>query len=119
MTVMRAMLQELTTLDMNEVIQPISPDDLRFVHRMIETSQSMTRFINDIEHQVGDLTGITVPTLVMYTPYDKAVLPKNAKRVAAEVAICELYEIPSDTHFIWIGNSANAVWQKRFSFLKS
>lgn len=119
MTVIRAMLQELTTLDIDEVIKRMSQDDLIFVRRMIETSQSGTGFMNDIEHRVNDLAGITVPVLVMYSPYDQAVPPKNAKRVAAEVATCELYEVPSDTHLIWIGRSANDIWQKRLSFLKS
>jgi pimeloyl-ACP methyl ester carboxylesterase len=119
MAVIRAVMQELTTLDIDEVIKRMSQDDLRFVRRMIETSRSGTGFMNDTEHQVNDLVGITVPVWVMYSPYDKAVPPKNAMRVAAEVARCELYEVPSDTHLRWIGKSANDVWQKRLSFLKS
>jgi pimeloyl-ACP methyl ester carboxylesterase len=113
------MLQELTTLNVDEVIKRMSKADLAFVRRMIETSQSGTGFMNDIEHRVNDLAGITLPVLAMYSPYDKSVPPRNAERVAAEVATCELYEVPSDTHLIWIGNYASAVWQKRFSFLKS
>ena len=119
MTVIRTMLQELTTLNVDEVIKRMSQDDLAFVRRLIETSQSGTGFVNDIEHRVNDLAGITVPVLVIYSPYDKSVSPSNAKRVAAEVATCELYEVPSDTHLIWIGNYAGDVWQKRLSFLKS
>jgi pimeloyl-ACP methyl ester carboxylesterase len=119
MTVIRTMLQELTTLNVDEVIKRMSRDDLEFVRRMIEASQSGTGFMNDIEHRVSDLAGITIPVLAMYSPYDKSVPPKNAKRVAAEVARCELHEVPSDTHLIWIGSYAGDVWQKRLSFLKS
>jgi len=115
----KSLVQELTVLDVNEVMKRMSPGDLAFVKHMIRTFQSGTGFMNDIEHRVNDLTGITVPTLVMYSPNDKSVPPKNAKRVAAEVATCELYEVPSDTHLIWIGRYANDVWQKRLSFLKS
>jgi len=97
----------------------MSPDDLRFVHWLIKTSQSGTGFMNDINHRVDDLSGITAPVLVMHSPYDRSVPLKNAKRVAAEVATCELYEVPSDTHLIWIGKSAKDVWQKRLSFLRS
>jgi pimeloyl-ACP methyl ester carboxylesterase len=86
---------------------------------MIETSQSGTGFINDIEHQVKDLSSIAIPILVMYTPHDKFVPSKNAKRVAMEVQTCELYEVPADTHLIWIGRFANDVWQKRMSFINS
>jgi pimeloyl-ACP methyl ester carboxylesterase len=119
MTMMQVMLQAMTTLDVHEVIQRMSPDDLRFVHRLIATCQSGTGFRNDLEHRVDDLAGITAPVLVMYSPHDKSVPPKNAKRVAAEVATCELYEVPADTHLIWIGQFANDVWQKRLAFLKS
>ncbi len=115
----KSLVQELTILDINEVMKRMSPDDLAFVKNMIRTFQSGTGFMNDIEHRVDDLTGITAPTLVMYSPNDKSVPPSNAKRVAAEVATCELYEVPSDTHLIWIGRYANDVWQKRLSFLKS
>jgi len=48
MTMMRVMLQEMTTLDVDEVIQRMSPDDLRFVHRLIATCQSGTGFMNDL-----------------------------------------------------------------------
>lgn len=119
MTVVRTVLQELTTLNVDKVVQRMSQDDLGFVRRMIEASQSGTGFINDIQHRVDDLSGITVPVLVIYSPFDKSVPPRNAKRVAAEVATCDLYEVPSDTHLIWIGDYAGAVWEKRLSFLKS
>jgi pimeloyl-ACP methyl ester carboxylesterase len=68
MTVIRTMLQELTTLNVDEVIKRMSQDDLAFVRRMIETSQSGTGFMNDIEHRVSDLAGITVPVLVSIRP---------------------------------------------------
>jgi pimeloyl-ACP methyl ester carboxylesterase len=55
MTVIRTMLQELTTLNVDEVIKRMSKADLAFIRRMIETSQSGTGFMNDIEHRVNDL----------------------------------------------------------------
>ena len=115
----RAMVQQLTTFDVNEVLNRMNKDDLMFVRRMIETSRSRTGFINDIEHHVDDLSGIVAPVLVMYSPNDKFVPEKNAMRVAAEVKRCELYEVPADTHLIWIGNAADDVWSKRLSFLQS
>lgn len=115
----KALMHDLTMLDVDEVIQRMSQDDLAFIKRMLQTSRSGTGFMNDIEHRVDNLAAITKPVLVMYSPNDKTVSPKNAQRVAREVATCELYEVPSDTHLIWIGKSANDVWQKRLSFLKS
>jgi pimeloyl-ACP methyl ester carboxylesterase len=115
----KALLHDLTVLHVDEVIKRMTEDELTFIKRMLQTSRSGTGFMNDIEHRVDNLVAITRPVLAMYSPNDKTVSPKNARRVASEVASCELYEVPSDTHLIWIGKSANDVWQKRLSFLRS
>ena len=117
--IIKALLHDLTVLDANVVINRMSQDELDFFKRMIQTSQASTGFLNDIEHKVDNLATITKPVLVMYSPNDKTVSPNNARRVASEVATCELYEVPSDTHLIWIGKSAKDVWNKRLSFLTS
>ena len=75
--------------------------------------------MNDIEHKADDLATIGKPVLVMYSPNDATVSPKKARRLESEIATCELYEVPSDTHLIWIGDSAKDVWMKRLSFLMS
>jgi len=117
--IIKALLHDLTVLDVNMVINRMSQDDLAFVKRMIQTSQASTGFLNDIEHKVDNLATITKSVLVMYSPNDKTVSPNNARRIAHEIATCELYEVPSDTHLIWIGGSAKDVWKKRLSFLMS
>jgi len=117
--IIRLLMPALTSLDVDEVISRMSQEELAFVKHMIRTSSSGTGFMNDIEHSLDDLSGITSPVLVMYSPNDKTVLPKNALRVAREVPTCELYEVPSDTHLIWMGKTAEDVWQKRLAFLKS
>src|ERR1051325_3671750 len=34
-----------------------------------------------------------------------------------QISGCEVYEVPSDTHLIWIGNSAKDVSKKRLTFI--
>ena len=117
--VIKALMRDLTILDVNGVISRMSEADLAFIKRMILTLRSGKGFMNDIEHRVENLSTITCPILVMYSPNDKTVSPSNALRVANEVATCELYSVASDTHLIWIGKPARDVWQKRVSFLRS
>ena len=117
--IIKALLHDLTVLDVNMVLQRMSPEDLAFVKRMLQTSQASTGFLLDIEHRVDNLATIGKPVLVMYSPNDATVSPRNAQRLANEIASCELYEVPSDTHLIWIGEHAHEVWQKRLSFLTS
>lgn len=115
----KVLMGDLTSLAVDEVIGRMSPADLAFIKRMLWASRSGTGFVNDIEHSVDRLNEITKPVLVMYSPNDGTVSPKNAQRVADEIASCELYEVPSDTHIIWIGQTAHAVWEKRLAFLKA
>lgn len=117
--IIKALLHDLTVLNVDRVIERMSQEDLAFVKRMIQTSQASTGFLNDIEHKVDNLAAITKPVLAMYSPNDKTVSPNNARRIAHEIATCELYAVPSDTHLIWIGKSAKDVWKKRLSFLRS
>lgn len=117
-TITKLMMQEFTVLNVEEVLQRMSQEDIRFVQQMIRTMQSGTGFISDIEHRVEQLQTIQAPLLVLYSPYDKSVPAHNAQRVAAEVAHCELYEVPADSHLIWIGPAAAQVWQKRLAFLQ-
>ncbi len=117
--ILKVLMRDLTVLDVNMVLKRMSPDDLAFVKRMLHTSQASTGFLNDIEHQVKNLATITKPVLTMYSPNDATVSPRNAQRIASEITTSELYEVPSDTHLIWIGSSAKDVWQKRLSFLRS
>ena len=115
--IIKVLLHDLTTLDVNVVMNRMSQADLDFVKCMIQTSRASTGFLNDIEHTVSNLATITKPVLVMYSPNDKTVSPNNARRVASEVLNCELFKVPSDTHLIWIGESAKDVRSKRLSFL--
>ena len=119
LVMIKALLHDLTVLDVDEVVKCMTEDDLTFIKRMLQASRSGTGFMNDIEHRVDNLASISVPVLVMYSPQDRTVSPKNAQRISDEVTTCELYAVPSDTHLIWIGKTANDVWQKRLAFLKS
>jgi pimeloyl-ACP methyl ester carboxylesterase len=116
---LKAMLHELTTLNPEDVLRRMSEDDIAFFKRMLQTMRSGDGFLNDLEHWVGDLASIRAPLLAIYSPYDKSVPPRNAQRIAREVAGSELYETPADTHLIWIGPYAERVWKRRRAFLQA
>lgn len=115
----RLMMRQLTVLRVDEVLGRMTEEDFRFVYDMIYTFRSGRGFVNDIEHKVGDLSKIAVPVLAIFSPFDGSVLPINSKRVAAEVAGCELFEVPTDSHLLWIGPHAPEVWEKRLAFLST
>lgn len=113
----KLMLGEISTLDVAQVWQRLTPGDIRFVQQMLMSMRSGTGFVCDIEHMVDRLDTIRAPVLVMYSPHDKSVPPSHAQRVGRDVAQCELHEVPADTHLLWIGACADHVWRKRLSFL--
>ena len=112
----RILLRDLTTLDPGQVLNRMSVDDMAFVRRMV-SGCGPGGFLNDIEHAVDGLDRIAAPVLAMYSPHDRTVSPGNSLRLLDEVPGCQLFEVPCDTHLIWIGPSAGAVWEKRLSFL--
>lgn len=114
----KLMLRELTTLDVAQVWQRLTPADVHFVQQMLRSLRSGTGFICDLEHVVDRLDTIRVPVLVMYSPNDKSVPPSHAHHVGHDVPQCELHEVPADTHVLWIGACADHVWRKRLSFLQ-
>ena len=101
------------------MLERMTEVDFRFVYDMIDTSRSGHGFLNDIEHDMGDLSRIAVPVLAIYSPFDGSVSPTNSPRVAPGVAGGELFEVPADSHLIWIGPHAPEVWEKRRAFLLS
>jgi pimeloyl-ACP methyl ester carboxylesterase len=115
----RAMMRELTTLDVAEVLARMGPADVAFVRQMIAASRPSEGFLHDLEHRVGDLAAIRCPVLVMYSPHDGPVPPRNAERVGREVAGAELFAAAADSHLIWIGRGADAVWERRLAFLRT
>jgi pimeloyl-ACP methyl ester carboxylesterase len=114
----RTMMKQLTTLPIDEVMRKMNHQDIEFVKNMIMTSQSGTGFLNDLEHKIVDLNEISVPVLAIYSRNDKGVLFDNAERLVKEIKNCELFETHAESHLIWIGPSANEVWNKRIEFLR-
>ncbi|WP_085506853.1 alpha/beta fold hydrolase [Thalassobacillus devorans] len=116
--VMKMMLKELTTEDPEKLLKQLSSQDRKFVYEMLATSHSGKGFSADLEHQPIDLSKLTVPVLGMYAKKDGSVHYSNAILLQSLVPHSEIYEVPADSHLIWIGEHANAVWRKRLDFLQ-
>ncbi len=116
---LRIMLGALTSLDVGAVMQGMSSADLVFVRRVFETSRSGTGFMLDLQNEVSDLASIQAAVLVLHTPNDKAVPPRHAQRIGAEVAHSTVVAVPAESHLLWIGAAAQEVWERRLAFMQS
>ena len=115
--VMKQMTAELTTEDAEEYVNHLSPNDRRFIYDMLATSQSGKGFSLDLTHETPDLSKVQVPVLGMYSQKDKTVQYTNAQLLESNAPNCEIFEVDSDSHLIWIGKHASHVWEKRLEFL--
>ncbi|ELK47625.1 alpha/beta hydrolase [Halobacillus sp. ACCC02827] len=115
--VIKQMLAELTTKDADHIVRELSTNDRRFIYDMIATSRSGKGFRTDLRHQVPVMDRLEVPVLGMYSHYDRSVPYAHAVLLKSNVRDCEIFEVDSDSHLIWIGSDAQEVWNKRLEFL--
>jgi pimeloyl-ACP methyl ester carboxylesterase len=116
---LRIMMSQLTTLEVDEVMGRMSEGDRRFVLEMFSACGASKGFLLDVEHRVSGLKDIEVPTLVMHSRNDGAVSIANADAVMEQVRGAQFFEAGSDSHLIWIGCDAQGVWDRRMEFLHS
>lgn len=115
--VMKQLLSEMTTENVEDYLNELSPNDRRFIYDMVATSRSGKGFELDLEHTVTDMTKIQAPVLGMYSQKDKSVQYTNALLLKSKIPHSEVFEVKADSHLIWIGKDAKQVWNKRLEFL--
>ncbi|TGB05332.1 alpha/beta fold hydrolase [Halobacillus salinus] len=115
--VMKQVLSEMTTENVDDFLNELTPNDRRFIYDMLMSSQSENGFGLDLTHTIGDMTQIKVPVLGMYSKKDKSVPYTNALLLKSKIPHAQIVEVDADSHLIWIGNDAKNVWNKRLNFL--
>ncbi|WP_226576645.1 alpha/beta fold hydrolase [Halobacillus litoralis] len=115
--VMKQLLRDLTTEDVDDYLDNLSPNDRRFILDLLSTSQSGKGFVTDLEHEVTGLRKLDIPVLGMYSQKDRSVPYTHALLLKSTVPDCEIYEAQADSHLIWIGRDAQNLWKKRLDFL--
>ncbi|WP_101843380.1 alpha/beta fold hydrolase [Halobacillus sp. Marseille-P3879] len=113
----KQIMNSLTTDPVDDYLSSLSANDRRFIYNMLATSQSGKGFLLDIHHNADLLHEVQVPVLGMYTKKDRSVDYSNAVLLRSAVPNCEIYDVESDSHLIWIGKNAASVWRKRLEFI--
>lgn len=114
---MKIILSDMTTDNVEDYMNNLTPNDRSFIYEMLLTSQSKRGFVLDIDHSLTNMTQINVPVLGMYSQKDKSVPYTNALLLKSKIPHSEIYEVEADSHLIWIGKDAKEVWNKRLAFL--
>lgn len=101
-----------------EVLNRMSPEDIQYLKKyMVTENDSGTGFIHDVEHRAKDIERIRCPVLIIHSRNDGSVPFTHAEYAHSKIRDSELFEAPTDSHFIYIGPGSEEVLRKRLEFL--
>ena len=107
-----------STLKPEYVLSEWDENDIEFYEKMLSQLNSGHGFINDVDHKAKDIHLITVPTLIIHSPFDKNVPFSHALYAHKKIRNSELFVAPALSHIIYMGKDCKYILDKRISFLK-
>jgi pimeloyl-ACP methyl ester carboxylesterase len=116
---LRRMMASLTSLDPEQVIATMSPDQQQAALAFLLASRSGSGFLHDIHHQCGDLSRITAPTLILESKYDGSKDSCHATYAADQIVNAELFLSPAESHLFWFSSHDREIRAKMQAFLQS
>lgn len=108
-----------TKLDPKSVIDKMSTEDIELLkNAMITENDSGEGFVYDMEHRAKNIHEIICPTLIIHSKNDASVPFSHAEYAYKMIKKSELFEAPTDSHFIYLGPGSKKVMEKRLAFIK-
>jgi len=114
---LRVLLSDLTTLDPGTVVKRMDASTRAQLITVFASLRSAEGFICDLEHASAAETPLSQPTLILHGRHDRSIPVEHVRRLQALCPDHEVVELDADTHFIWVGRSAEEVWETRLDFL--
>ena len=114
---LRLQLAQVTSLDAGRLVREMDASTRR---RYVETYRSLWSgrgFLCDLRHESPSDERIEQPTLIIRGLNDPSVPRVHAARLEALCPNHETLEVDAETHLVWFGRAAEAVWQRRLAFL--
>ncbi len=85
---------------------------------MLSRLNSGDGFYYNVDHKAKDIHEISVPTLVIHSPFDKNVPFSHALYTHKMIKGSRLFIAPAKSHLIYMGNDYECILTKRMAFLK-
>lgn len=109
-----------TKLNPETVIGRMSAGEVEVLKKgMITGNDSGEGFVRDIDHRAMNISEITCPTLVIHSKNDASVPFPHAEYAHKMIKNSELFEAPTDSHFIYLGPGSKEVLEKRMEFIRT
>jgi hypothetical protein len=109
----------LTCLGPEQVRHTMSRDQQQAALAFLLASRSGSGFLHDINHQCGDLSRISAPTLILESKYDGSKDLCHATYAADQIANAELFFSPAEIHLFWFSSHDREIRAKMQEFLHS
>jgi pimeloyl-ACP methyl ester carboxylesterase len=113
-----ALAELFSTRPPTEVVNQWDEEDIAFYRKLLSGLNSGCGFIHNLDHVATRLEDITVPVFITHSRFDRNVPFKHAIHAHRRIIGAELYEAPSLSHLILMGQGKSAVITKRMDFLK-
>lgn len=105
-------------LDPKKVINRMNAKELELLKiAMITGNDSGEGFVYDVEHRVKNIEEITCPTLIIHSKNDASVHFSHAEYAHKKINKSQLFEAPTDSHFLYLGPGSNEIHKKRMAFI--
>jgi pimeloyl-ACP methyl ester carboxylesterase len=116
---LRRMMASLSSLDPDQVMATMNPDQQQAALAFLLASRSGSGFLHDIHHHCGGLSRITAPTLILESKYDGSKDPSHATYAVDHIAHAELFLSPAESHLFWFSSYDDEIQAKMREFLQS
>lgn len=116
---LKSMLINLSSLPVKQVLAAMNQDQQQAALTLLLASRSGSGFLNDMQHHCGDLSRITVPTLIIESKFDGSKDPAHAIYAAEHIANAELFLSPAESHLLWFSKYYEAIQTKMREFLQA
>ena len=113
---LKFMLRGLSTKSPNEALKTINGQQRASLIQVLKQLRSGHGFLNDIHYTVGELSGISVPTLIIHSKYDGSVDLSHPQFLADHISNSTLLISEAENHMFWYSDyySEIKVEMKRF-----
>ena len=113
------MLRGLSTKSPNEALKTINGQQRASLIRVLKQLRSGHGFLNDIQHTVGDLSGINAPTLIIHSKYDGGVDLSHPRFLTDHIPNNTLFISEAENHMFWYSDYYSEIKAEMKRFLDS
>ena len=114
---LKGFISGLSTLNPDDILSMMNTDERRTMLDFILCSRSKSGFMNDLNHNCGNLNRVVTPTLVIDSKFDGSKSPDHARYAMENIPNAIFLSSPAESHLIWFSKHNREIEEAMFHFL--